>query len=56
MAGGSFIGGTAFSGTAGEVRYVAATGLPSGDVDGGGANWTVQLIGNPSLVAGDLIF
>ena len=54
MAGGSFIGNAAFSGAAGEVRY--SGGILSGDVNGGGADWSLQLTGNPAITAGDLIF
>ena len=54
MAGGAFIGSAVFSGVAGQVRYTASNGLLNGDVNGDRvADWTIQLVLVPSLVAGD---
>ena len=53
----TFIGGQAFSLTAGEVRYVKSTGLVTGDLDGDGlANFSLQLQAGKALAAGDFIF
>lgn len=50
----SFIGSSAFSNVAGELRYAA--GILEGDVDGDGiADFSVQLLGNVNLSVGDLI-
>jgi Ca2+-binding RTX toxin-like protein len=57
MAGGAFIGSAAFSGVADQVRYTASNGLLRGDVNGdGAADWTIQMILVPTLVAGDFTF
>ena len=49
-----FIGSSAFSGTAGELRY--AGGLVAGDVDGDGlADLELTMVGTPSLGAGDFL-
>ncbi len=54
---GTFIGATAFSGTAGEVRYLIETGIASGDLDGDGlADWSLNLTSRPILVAADFLF
>ncbi len=56
MAGQEFIQNAAFSHTAGEVRYVASTGILAGDTDGnGGADYQIYLGQNRVLVDGDLI-
>jgi Ca2+-binding RTX toxin-like protein len=50
----TFIGGAAFSGTAGELRYVP--GFVIGDVNGDGINdFAIELTGGPALTAGDFI-
>jgi serralysin len=60
----AFIGDTAFSGAAGELRYELGTALDgvsaitvvSGDVDGDGlADFEVQIMGHVALAAGDFI-
>lgn len=52
----TFIGGAAFSGTAGELRYDAATGWLSGDVTGSGSrNFTIELDTGLSLDASDFV-
>jgi Ca2+-binding RTX toxin-like protein len=57
MSGGQFIGGAAFTGADDDVRYVKATGILSGDLDGDKiADWEISLINKPTLVAGDIIF
>jgi Ca2+-binding RTX toxin-like protein len=51
-----FIGGNAFSNVAGQLRYVAASGLLSGDTNGDGqADFNLELVNRPSLQALDLI-
>lgn len=51
-----FIGGTGFSGVAGQVRYVAASGRLSADLDGDGtAEFSLDLTGAPVLTGADLI-
>ena len=50
----SFIGSAAFTGVAGQLRYVS--GLLSGDVTGDGvADFQIQLTNNPALSSSDLI-
>ena len=58
MAGASFIGGAAFADNGqGQVRYIAASGVLIGDVDGDGTgNWQIGLAANLTLTAGDFIF
>ena len=58
MAGGSFIGASPFSALAApEVRYLRASGLLQGDVNGDGiTDFSLQLEGSPFLVAGDVLF
>jgi Ca2+-binding RTX toxin-like protein len=52
----TFIGGAAFSHTAGELRYGPATGLLAGDTNGDGiADFQLQLIGAPTITAADLV-
>ncbi len=52
----TFIGGAAFSSTAGELRYVRATGLLSGDQNGDGtAEFTLELSNNVALTQNDFI-
>ena len=56
MSGLTFIGGGAYSGTAGEVRYNAAVGRLYIDTDGDGASeFSVDLGAGTALAAGDLI-
>ena len=51
-----FIGGAAFSGVAGQLRYAAGPGVLSGDLDGDGtADFSLILDGKPALTAADLI-
>jgi Ca2+-binding RTX toxin-like protein len=53
MSGADFIGGALFSGSGPEVRYNAANGQLSGDVDGNGiADWTLALTNAPAVSAG----
>jgi serralysin len=50
----NFIGATAFSNVAGQLRYDA--GALQGDIDGNGAaDFTITLTGNPSLLVSDII-
>ncbi len=58
MAGGVFIGSTAFAVTGGaQVRFNPATGLLQGDTNGDGvADFTLQLDGPPVVTAGDILF
>jgi hypothetical protein len=57
MHGGSFIGNDPFTGTAGEVRYLPASGKLSGDVDGdGAADWLLLIDNRAALTTGDFIF
>ena len=57
MAGGRFIGAALFSGTAGEVRYAAATGVVFGDVNGDRlADWSLSLANRAALTGADFIF
>ncbi len=58
MAGGVFIGSTAFAVTGGaQVRFNPATGLLQGDTNGDGvADFTLQLDGPPGLTAADILF
>ena len=54
---GTFIGNAAFSGTAGEVRYLQTTGILSGDLNGDGvADWSLNITNKAALVAHDLLF
>ncbi len=56
LSGAAFISNAAFSGTGAEVRYNAATGRLSGDVDGDGvADFAVLIVNNAAITAGDLI-
>lgn len=56
MPGASYIGAAAFS-AANQVRYDAATGILSGDVNGGGADWSMTLSNKPATLAlTDFIF
>lgn len=58
MAGGSFVGGSTFvvSGL-GQVRFAAAAGVLSGDVNGDGiGDWQIGLTANLTLTAADFIF
>lgn len=59
MDGGRFIGSATFkpAGTQAEVRYVAATGLLQGDVDGNGTvDWSLTIGNRAALTAGDFLF
>jgi Ca2+-binding RTX toxin-like protein len=57
MSSGEFIGRKAFTGEAGDVRYVARTGILSGDVDGDGvADWSLTIENKALLTAADFIF
>ena len=58
MAGGHFIGGAAYSpGNGPQVRFVTATGILSGDVDGNGTvDFQLKLDGAPVLSAADFLF
>jgi Ca2+-binding RTX toxin-like protein len=53
----SFLGAGAFTGVAGQLRYVAgAQGLLAGDTNGDGvADFHITLLGNPVLSASDLL-
>lgn len=52
----TFIGTTAFSGTAGELRYFKGSGELRGDLDGNtSVDFILRLDPNTALVAGDLI-
>ncbi|MEO8242314.1 MAG: hypothetical protein ABI832_08365, partial [bacterium] len=56
MAGQTFIDAQQFGQMAGEVRYDAATGLVSGDLDGDGhADYSIELRGSVDLTGVDLI-
>lgn len=51
-----FIGGSAFTGSAGEVRYNSFVGRLYIDIDGdGGLDFSLGLLGEPTVDAGDLI-
>ncbi len=59
MDGGRFIGAATFkpAGTQAEVRYVKATGLLQGDVDGDGrVDWSLTIANKAALMAGDFLF
>ncbi|WP_189411968.1 calcium-binding protein [Neogemmobacter tilapiae] len=57
MKGGAFISGQAFSGEEDQVRYVKATGLLQGDVNGDGrADWSLTIVNKVALSAADFIF
>ena len=58
IAGGTFIGTAAFTpGNGPQVRFVAATGLLSGDVDGNGStDFQIRFDGAPVLTAADFLF
>ena len=58
MAGGQFIGATAFHATGGmEVRYIAASHILQGDADGNGTiDFSLQLDGVAALSSSDFIF
>jgi Ca2+-binding RTX toxin-like protein len=52
----TFIGGSGYSNSAGEVRYNAGVGRLYIDIDGnGGSDFSVDLAGNPTLNADDFI-
>ena len=54
---GTYIGAAAFSGTAGEVRYLQETGIVSGDLDGDGvADWSLNIANRAALTAADFLF
>ena len=54
---GTFIGAAAFSGHAGEVRYVQSTGIVSGDLNGDGvADWSLNITNKAALTAADFLF
>lgn len=56
MAGQTFIGGQGFHKLAGEIRYVQATGILSGDLNGDAkADWQLELGAGTLLVGTDLI-
>jgi serralysin len=51
-----FLGGSAFTGVAGQLRYAQATGILAGDIDGDRvADFQIQLVGNPSFTQFDLV-
>jgi len=51
-----FLGGGSFTGVAGQLRYVQATGILAGDINGDRvADFQIQLMGNPALTQFDLI-
>lgn len=57
QSGGGFIGNAAFTGTAGEVRYIQTTGIVSGDLNGDGvADWSLNITNKAALVADDFVF
>ncbi|GHC59805.1 M10 family metallopeptidase C-terminal domain-containing protein [Neogemmobacter tilapiae] len=57
MPGGAFIGAKVFGKTAGEVRYVKATGLLQGDVNGDGrADWSLTIVNKAALSVADFMF
>ncbi|GHC59787.1 calcium-binding protein [Neogemmobacter tilapiae] len=57
MKGGEFIGGRAFTKDDDQVRYVKATGLLQGDVNGDGrADWSLTIGNKVMLTAADFIF
>ncbi|GHC59793.1 calcium-binding protein [Neogemmobacter tilapiae] len=57
MKGGEFIGGRAFTKDDDQVRYVKATGLLQGDVNGDGkADWSLVIANKAALSAEDFIF
>jgi Ca2+-binding RTX toxin-like protein len=57
MKGGEFIGGQAFGGEGDQVRYVKASGLLQGDVNGDGkADWSLTIVNKAALSAADFIF
>ena len=52
----SYIGGAAFSNTAGELQYIAALGILSGDTNGDGVqDFVVEFLNFKALTAGDLV-
>lgn len=52
----AFVGEQAFSGVAGELRFVAGTGLLFGDVDGDGqSEFALHVAGGVNLSAGDFL-
>ena len=54
---GAFIGAAAFSGTAGELRYLAGRGILIGDVNGDGrGDFQIRLLNTPALDADDFLF
>ena len=56
MAGGEFIGNSAFEDVAGQVRYNKATGILQGDVNGdGNADFEIGFTNKPVLSAADFI-
>ena len=57
MSGGQFIGAGAFTGSADEVRYVQATGILSGDLNGDKvADWEILIVNKAVLSVDDFIF
>ncbi len=58
VAGGAFIGAASFTpGNRPRVRFVAGTGILSGDADGNGSvDFQIQLDGAPVLTAADFLF
>lgn len=52
----TFIGSAAFSNTAGELQYNAATGKLFADVNGDGtADFVITFVGNPAMAATDIV-
>jgi Ca2+-binding RTX toxin-like protein len=57
MKGGDFIGGARFTGQDDQVRYVKATGLLQGDIDGDGtADWALVMANKAVLTDADFVF
>lgn len=52
----NYVGTTAFTGVAGQLRYASASGLVMGDVNGDGtADFHIELLGKPSISAADFV-